>query len=652
MGAAVVAPFGTWRSPIDAALAARAATGLTEPRIDRGIVYWVERRPAEDGRTVIVRADPWSEPSDVIPPGYYARTLVHEYGGGAYAVRDGVVFFSNYHDQRLYRVDPPGEPTPITPEPPEPRSLRYADADVSPDGRWLVCVRERHGGDELPANEIVVVPTDGSAEPAVIADGSDFFGCPRFSPDGDRLAWLRWDMPRMPWDGTELVTAGFAGGEVSGPGVVAGGDAESIFQPAWSPDGTLHFVSDRTGWWNLYRLEPGGEATNLAPMSAEFGVPMWQFGYSSFAFLADGRIVCTYRERGRHHLALLDPASSELIDLDVPYACYDPPFVRTEGTRIVFIGAGPKTERQVVLVDFISRSVDVLRGAEGLGVDEALYSEPEAIEFPTDDGRTAFAYFYPPHNPGYRGPAGELPPLVVHAHGGPTSETTPELDPYVQFFTTRGIGYLDVNYGGSTGYGRGFRERLYGQWGVVDVRDCISAARYLVERGQADGSRLAVTGGSAGGYVALAALAFHPKAFAAGTSYFGVSDLEPFATSTHKFELRYTDLLVGPWPEAADLWRERSPVQRADAIRRPVLLLQGLEDAVVPPSQAEIMIRALEANGVPFAYLAFEGEQHGFRKAETIARSYQAELAFYGEVLGFEPADDLPPLVLRRRPSS
>lgn len=647
----MVAPFGSWRSPIDASLAARAATGLTEPRIDAGVVYWIERRPTEGGRAVIVRADPWSEPTDVIPEAYYARTSVHEYGGGAYAVRDGVVFFANFHDQRLYRVEPPGEPVAITPEPPRPRSLRYADADVSPDGRWLACVRERHTDAELPVNEVVVIATDGSQAPAIVAEGSDFFAFPRFSPDGRRLVWLRWDMPRMPWDGTELVAASFADGQVSGPEAVAGDGAESIFQPAWSPDGALHFVSDRTGWWNLYRLGPHGDAEHLAAMEAEFGVPMWQLGYSSYAFLPDGRIVCAYRERGRHHLALLDPVSSELIDLDVPYSCFDPPFVRTEGNRIVFVGSGPTTERQVVLLDFATRSVDVLRGSEGLGVDPAFWSEPEAIGFPTDEGGTAFAYFYPPRNPGFAGPSDELPPLVVHAHGGPTSEATPELDPYVQYFTTRGFAFVDVNYGGSTGYGRAFRERLYGRWGEVDVRDCIAAARCLVERGLVDGSRTVLTGGSAGGFVALAALAFHPEAFAAGTSYYGVADLEPFATSTHKFELRYTDLLVGPWPEAADLWRERSPVRRADAIRRPVLLLQGLEDAVVPPSQAEIMIAALEESRVPYAYLAFEGEQHGFRRAENIVRAYQAELAFYGIVLGFEPADDLPPLEVRNLPA-
>ena len=522
---------------------------------------------------------------------------------------------------------------------------------MSPDGRWVVCVRERHGDEGIPENDLVVIASDGSADPAVLASGSDFYAAPRFSPDGSRLAWLRWDMPRMPWDGTELVVAGFAEGRVGAPAVVAGGSEESVFCPVWSPGGALHAVSDRTGWWNLYRFGSDGDAANLAPMAAEFGVPMWEFGYRSFAFLADGRIVCAYRRQGRHHLALLDPMTSELIDLDVPYSVFDPPFVRAEGSRIVFVGAGPRTEPELVLLDFTSRSVEVVRPAPGPGIDGAFVSEAEAIAFPTDDGRTAFAYFYPPRNPGFVGPEGELPPLVVRAHGGPTSEATPELKPYVQYFTSRGFAFVDVNYGGSTGYGREFRQRLYGGWGIVDVRDCIAAARHLVEAGRADREQLVVTGGSAGGFVVLASLAFHPEAFAAGTSYFGVSDLEPFATFTHKFELRYTDLLVGPWPEAAQLWRERSPVHRADAIRRPVLLLQGLEDAVVPPSQAELMIRALEANGVPYVYVAFEGEQHGFRRAETIARSYEAELAFYGRVLGFEPADDLPPLAIRNLPA-
>lgn len=644
MTEATIAPFGTWRSPVGAELVAKATTWIHEIRIEHEAVWWLELRPTEGGRTVLVRSDPWGEPADVTPEGFDVRTLVHEYGGGAYALRGSTAFFSNFDDQRIYRTDVGAEPVAVTPVAPEPRSLRYADMDVSPDGRWIACVRERHEGDGLPRNEIVLLPTDGSADPSVLVTGSDFFASPRFAPDGERLAWIRWDMPRMPWDGTELVVAALGDGSVGVANVRAGGERESVCQPEWSPDGTLHFVSDRTGWWNLHRLERDGAATNLTPRPAEFGVPMWLFGYSSYAFLDDGRIVCAYRSDGEHHLAMLDPATSELIDVDVPYTCFEPPYVRAEGTRIAFAASASTASPEVVLLDVTSRSVDVLRSADALGIDEGSVSVAEPISFPTDEGGTAHAYYYPPRNAGFAAPEGELPPLVVHAHGGPTSEATPDLNAYVQYFTSRGFAFVDVNYGGSTGYGREYRERLYGRWGVVDVRDCIAAAQHLAAAGRADAARTVVTGGSAGGYVTLAALAFHPDAFAAGTSYYGIADLEPFATITHKFELRYTDTLVGPWPAAADLWRERSPVHSADAIERPVLLLQGLEDAVVPPSQAEIMIEALEARGIAYAYLAFEGEQHGFRKAENIVRSLEAELAFYGRVLGFEPADELPPL--------
>ena len=640
------APYGSWASPIGADLVARASSYVHESRIDADAVWWLELRPDEGGRTVLRRGDPWSEPVDVTPPGFDVRTLVHEYGGGAYVVHDGVAYFSNHADQRMYRQELAGTPEPITAEPPEPRSHRYADMAVSPDGRWIACVRERHDGQGMPANELVVLPTDGSNAPEVIGAGSDFVSSPSWSPDGSRLAWLRWQMPWMPWDETELVVARFDEGAAGDSERLAGGEGESILQPAWSPRGELHFLSDRTGWWNVYRLDGEG-ATNLTPREAEFGVPPWEFGYSSYAFLDDGRIACAYRSGGEHHLAMLDPTSRELIDVDVPHTIFDPPYVRAHGSRIAFVGGSATRGAEVVLLDFTSRSVDVIRPADDLGIPDDLVSVAEPIAFPSVDGRTAYGYHYSPANPAFAAPEGERPPLLVLAHGGPTSESTPEIDAYIQYFTSRGFAVVDVNYGGSTGYGRAFRRALYGRWGVVDVEDCIAAARYLADEGRVDGTRCVVSGGSAGGYIVLAALAFHPEAFAAGTSYFGVSDLEPFATSTHKFELKYTDLLVGPWPESADLWRERSPVRKADAIERPVLLLQGLEDAVVPPSQAEIMIEALERKGVPYAYVTFEGEQHGFRKTESIVGSTEAELTFYGRILGFEPADDLPELDIR-----
>ncbi len=644
-----VAPYGAWRSPISAERVAEGGVRLSEPFVEGDTVTWREARPAEGGRAVVVRADPWTPPTDLTPASFNVRNKVHEYGGGHYAVRAATTFFANFADQRLYRQEPDADPVAITPAPAIRGGDRYADMSVSPDGRLVACVRERHEGEGLPANELVVLPADGSEAPRVVASGRDFYACPRFAPDATRLLWLEWDFPQMPWDGTELRVATFRADERLGePRPVAGGPTESVFQPAWGPDGRIHFVSDRTGWWNLYREEADGSQANLTPAEAEFGVPSWEFRYSTYAVLADGRIVCAWRRDGVHHLGMLDPETLELIELDLPYSCFEPPYVDADGSRVALIASSPTDPPQVVTLDVATRAVDVLRVSEDVGIDPTYLSTPEPIRFPTEGG-VAFAYHYPPTNPDFAGPEGARPPLIVRAHGGPTSETTPELDLETQYFTSRGFAVVDVNYGGSTGYGRRFRERLYGRWGVVDVVDCIGAADALVERGVADPDRLVITGGSAGGWTTLCALTFHDT-FACGTSYYGVADLEPFATFTHKFELKYTDLLVGPWPEAADLWRARSPARHADLLARPVLLLQGLEDEVVPPSQAEIMVRALERKGIPHAYLAFEGEQHGFRKAETVVRCLQAELSFYGQILGFEPADDLPPLEIVNLP--
>jgi dipeptidyl aminopeptidase/acylaminoacyl peptidase len=631
-----VAPYGTWSSPISAADVAEGGVGLHEPWLEGDVAYWLELRPADEGRNVLVRAAPFGAPADATPAGFDVRTRVHEYGGGSYVVDADAVLFSNFDDQRLYRQDAGGRPRPITPEPASPASVRYADGRITPDGSRLICVRERHVDDAV-VNELVAMPADGSGDASVIASGHDFFASPRVSPDGSRLAWTCWDQPRMPWDGTQLHVAELApDGSLSGDAVVAGGDRESIFQPEWSPDGILHFVSDRTGWWNLYR-RIDDEAQNLTPIEAEFGVPLWELGNNTFAFLGDGRIACIYRAGGIEHLGVLDPATRELVDLELPYTSFDP-HLRAGGERLLFLASAADTPAHVVSLDFTSRSVEVLRQSRELSFDPAFVSVPEPIAFPTEAGRTAYAYFYAPTNPSVEAPAGERPPLIVMSHGGPTSETTTALDLVIQFFTSRGFGVVDVNYGGSTGYGREYRERLYGQWGVVDVQDCVNAGRFLVERGDADGRRLLITGGSAGGYTTLGALAW-TDAFAAGASYYGLADLEPFATSTHKFELRYTDVLVGPWPQARELWRKRSPINAFDRISCPVIVFQGLEDEVVPPEQAELIVEALRSKKLPWAYLAFEGEQHGFRRAETIRRALEAELSFYAQVLGFEPGD-------------
>ena len=641
-------PYGAWPSPISADRVARASVLLSESLAIDDSTWWIEERPNEEGRYVVMRAGPGSDATDVTRAPWSARTRVHEYGGGSFTVHEDVLFFIDDEDQRLYRQELGGEPVAITAEPPSARGLRYADMDVSPDGALIACVRERHGGSELPENDLIVLPADGAGEPTVVSFGRDFYAFPRWSPEGRRLAFIEWDFPRMPWDGTELVVADVSGTSVGPADRVAGGSNESVFQPAWSPDGRLHFVSDRTGWWNLYRRDEDGDATNLTPMDAEFGVPMWLFGYSTYAFLPDGRIACLYRQHGVQHLAVLDPATGELLDLDVPFASFEP-YLRSSGDRLVFVAGAPAIPHQVVELDLSTRAIETVRESDPVELDAKHFSEPRPIEFPSAGGRRAYGFYYPPTNPDFDGPDGERPPLLVRIHGGPTSEVTPEFDLAKQFFTSRGFAYVDVNYGGSTGYGRAFRESLYGQWGVVDVEDAEAAARYLMGEGLADPDRLLIHGGSAGGWTTLCAITFGDT-FATGASYFGVSDLEPFATSTHKFEFKYNDVLVGPWPEAAKLWAERSPVRHTDRLSRPVLILQGEEDEVVPPSQAELIVEALEARGLPYAYLLFEGEQHGFRKAESIRRSLEAELSFYGAILGFEPADDLPPLDIRNLP--
>ena len=645
MSERTVAPYGSWRSPIDAAMLVEGGVSLSQVWIEDGTVYWLEGRPSEGGRSVIVRADPGGSPVDVTPEGFNARTKVHEYGGGSFVVHRGVVFSSDFADQRLYRHDPGQAPTPITPE--TGGRVRYADGRVTPDGSRLLCVRERHEDDGV-VNEIVSIPTDGSSEAVIVVGGRDFFSTPRISPDGTKLAWLTWDLPYLPWDGSELWVADLdptAG--VSGERLVAGSAAaESIFQPEWSPDGVLHLVSDRTDWWNLYR-EVDGEVQAICPMDAEFGWPQWVFGVSTYGFLDDGRIACIWTRNGEQHVSVIDPRTGELLDLDLPYDAIDYPFIAAEGQTIAFVGGSADTPPQVVELDFLSRSIDVLKESDRITVEPGFLSAPGAIEFPTDGGLTAHAFFYPPASKDHVGPDDERPPLIVMSHGGPTSAVSAEFDMAKRFWTSRGFAVVDVNYGGSTGYGRAYRERLNGTWGVVDTMDCINAARFLADRGDVDGERLLIRGGSAGGYTTLCALTFHDD-FAAGASYYGISDLEPFAKpgGTHKFESRYEHTLVGPYPEAAERYRARSPIHFVDMISCPMILFQGSEDEVVPPAQSEVMVDALKAKGLPYAYLLFEGEQHGFRKAENIVRSLEAELSFYAQILGFEPGDPIEPVAI------
>jgi dipeptidyl aminopeptidase/acylaminoacyl peptidase len=641
------APFGGWRSPITAASVAAGETPLGKPEIVGQDVYWLEGKPREGGRAVIVHQAADGRRRELTPTAFYVRTRVHEYGGGAYFVHGDSVYFSNFVDQRLYRQNGGAAPRAITPEPPTPAAVRYADGLATTDGRLIVCVRESHpsaGGEAV--NDLVVLPSDGSAPPRSIASGHDFFSSPRISPDGRNLAWLTWDHPRMPWDGSELWVADFGpDGSLGEPVCVAGGVEESLFQPEWSPAGELHFVSDRSGWWNLYRLE-GTNGVPLAPMEAEFGTPQWQFGMATYAFLADGRIACIYSQSGVDHLGFVLPGGG-FQPADLSYTSIAP-LLRSSGNTLVFIAGSATEAAAVIRMDAASGQREVLRRSVEHALEPAYVSQAQPIAFPSRSGE-AYALYYPPTNPEYTGMEGERPPLIVESHGGPTSMARAQLAMETQFWTSRGFAVVDVNYGGSSGFGRAYRARLNGRWGIVDTEDCINAAKYLADQRLADGARLTIRGGSAGGYTTLCALVFHDD-FAAGASYFGVADCEALAKDTHKFESRYLDGLIGPYPAARDVYVARSPIHFASHLSCPVILFQGLEDRVVPPSQAEMMVAALRDKALPFAYLAFEGEQHGFRKAETIQRTLEAEWYFYSRVLGFPLAEKVEPVEIENLP--
>lgn len=637
---AATAAHGSWESPITPAMLTHAAIGLEGLTADAADLYWVESRPTEAGRSVVVRCSPDGTLTDACPADFDARTKVHEYGGGAYAVSDGVLIASRFQDQRVYRLDDV-EPRPITPEPTQPAGDRYADFVFHRD--QVICVREHHMAGSEARNELVAFPIDGSTPPRVVASGHDFYSSPRVSPDGSRLAWLTWDHPRMPWDGTELWVGDLApDGTVGNSNRIAGGDEESIFQPEWAPDGTLHFVSDRTGWWNLYRLEASGAAVALFPMEAEFGAPQWQFGYRRYGFLDSGRIVAIFEKEGISRIGLIGGGSLRTLETERDVISNTLAIV---GSRVWTVGAGSTRAAAVIGLDTATGRETMLRSSLTIELDDGYASRAEPISFPTTGDAIAHAFYYPPANVDFTAPDGELPPLVVWSHGGPTGSTSRAFRLGLQFWTSRGFALVDVNYRGSAGYGRAYRKALDGNWGVVDTDDCIAAARHLADHGLVDPDRMAIRGASAGGYTTLCALTFHDE-FATGASYFGVGDLEALARDTHKFESRYLDSMVGPYPEARDLYRARSPIHHADRLSKPMVILQGLDDTVVLPSQAEMMAEALDRKAIPYAYLTFEGEGHGFRKAATLQRVAEAELSFYGRVFGFDPADDLSPVAI------
>ena len=642
MSQSKVAPYGSWKSPITSDLIVSATVALGQIALDGEDIYWIEMRPSESGRNCIVRRTPDGQITDVTPQGFNARTRVHEYGGGDFAVREGTVYFSNFTDQRVYRQDTPSSaPQAITPE----ESFRYSDFVIDERRRRLVAVREDHTTEGREAvNTIVSLSLEGDAEDGgrVVVSGNDFYASPRISPDGARISWLTWNHPNMPWDGCELWAGDLdEDGSINNPRRVAGGADESIFQPEWSPAGALYFVSDRSNWWNIYRLDDAGAVEPVFESEAEFGMPQWGFAMSTYAFAGAERIVCLYNKRGNWNLAVLDTRSKQLKKVELPYT--EIAQVRADARRAVFRAGSPTQRLAIVELDLETRRTSVLRRASDTAIDEGYISTPRAIEFPTEGGRTAHAFFYAPRNRDFNAPEGERPPLLVKCHGGPTAATSTTLRLETQYWTSRGVAVLDVNYGGSTGYGREYRQRLNGEWGVVDVDDCVNGAKYLIERGEVDGARCVITGGSAGGYTTLNALTFR-DAFRAGASHFGISDLTVFVGDTHKFESRYLDRLVGPYPERADLYFERSSINFTERLSCPVIFFQGLEDKVVPPNQAELMVEALRRKKLPVAYVAFEGEQHGFRKAENIKRALDGELYFYSRVFNFQLADAVEPV--------
>lgn len=635
-----LSPYGSWKSPITSDLIVAGTIGLGGVALDGADIYWTESRPSEQGRNVIVRRTPDGKTADITPPSFNARTRAYEYGGGACAVSRGEIYFSNFEDQLLYHQTLDSPPQPLTTAP----DYQYADAVIDEGRHRLICVREDHTSrTRETTNTIVAIDASGSECGEVLVSGHDFYSSPRLSPDGKRMAWLAWNHPLMPWDGAELWVGEFDdNGSISRTEMIAGSERESLFQPEWSPDGVLHFVSDRTGWWNLYRLKDG-RIESLCERECEFGAPQWQFGMSTYAFTSADRIVCAYCEQGTWRLAIIDTATLRFEPIDIEHTYIAG--LRATANRVVFCGGAPAEPLSIVEMDLITGRTKTLKQSSNVEIDASYLSIAETLEFPTEEGLTAFGFYYAPRNRDYEAPAGEKPPLMVISHGGPTSMAVTAMSLSIQYWTSRGIGVLDVNYGGSTGYGRPYRERLNGNWGVVDVADCANGARFLVRQGRADGERLIIRGGSAGGYTTLAALAFR-DVFSAGASYYGVSDLEVLERDCHKFESRYNHSLIGPYPERRDLYYDRSPIHFADQLNCPIILFQGLEDKVVPPNQAEMMFEAVRRKGLMVAYVPFEGEQHGFRKAENIKRSLDAELYFYSKVFGFETADPIEPVVI------
>ncbi len=633
-------PYGSWLSPITTAMLTEDTVHFDQPLFDQNTLYWIEARPSDGGRNVIVRRNPQDGSiEDVTPAPFNVRTRVHEYGGRSYTVHNGTVYFSNFADQRLYRHKPGQPPRAITEEGP----VRYAEMTFDVARQRLIAVREDHRLSDIQAETTLVsIHPDHDEFGTVLVAGHDFFSDPRISPDGSKAAWLSWDHPQMPWDGTELWTAdATAGGSWEHARKITGSPTDSVLQPEFSPDGTLTFLSDRSGFWNLYRLQDG-EARPVYPMDAEFGGPSWVLGITHYVYLNARTIAAIYRQDGIAHWGTIDVDTHVLTEHPTPYTHLAEPVASQENTVVVLAGSW-RDPQALVSMALPDGGASPIRVSQHLAVDPQDISIPTAITYPTENGVTAHMTFYPPKNHAFAAPEGEKPPLIVISHGGPTSNSTPMLSLGVQYWTTRGFAVADMDYGGSTGYGREYRRRLQNRWGIVDVEDCTNGALYLARQGLADSQRMVIRGGSAGGFTTLACLTFR-DVFRAGASYYGVSDIGALARETHKFESRYMDGLVGPWPEAQDVYEARSPLFHAEQISSPVIFFQGLDDKIVLPNQAEMMVDKLRENHVPVAYIAFPGEGHGFRQSANIQRATEAELYFYSRILGFKLASPVEPV--------
>lgn len=637
-------PCGTWPSPLTAAMAAAGGVTLGFAGASGASLLWVEGRPAEKGRSVLVSCVQGGTPADIVDAGANVRSRVHEYGGTPWVAVGDRLVFSMFADQRLHVRDASGRVDVLTPA-----GCRYADGQGAPDGRSLVIVREDHRAGGEPVNSVVMLdlgrPGDGGR---VLYDGSDFVAWPRLNADGTRLALVAWDHPAMPWDQTRLLVVDLVDGQ-PGPALqVAGGPGESVLEPQWDSDGSLYFLSDRGGWWNLHRWCDGVDQP-VATMDAEVGGPLWQLGMRSYALSGDGRALLRVVRGTVDSLFMLDLRSGALKALPLPFVAFGSIGFLNAGTA--FALAAPLDDLPMLItIDLHSGTHTVVRRSGAAPIPPEAVSRPQALEFPTQPGadgqrRSAHAWFYPPRLPGFMPAQGEAPPLIVMLHGGPTSHATPAFKVGVQFWTTRGYAVVDVNYGGSSGYGRAYRERLRGQWGVVDLQDAVAAVDHLAASGLVDGARVAIRGGSAGGYTVLSALAFSTR-FAAGINYYGVADLETLAADTHKFESRYLDGLVAPLPAGRDIYRARSPVHHMAACRAALITFQGSDDMAVPPQQSRDIVAAARAAGCPVAYIEFAGEGHGFRQAQNVVRALACELAFLSRVFGYEAADDVPALVI------